>query len=342
MKKPILSVILLLTISLSLFSQGSKEMKEAQQNRELTIYSYDSFASDWGPGPTLIPIFEEKTGIKVNLVSTGDAGEMIARVISEGKNCPADIILGVSDDQAHMVLSKGILTPYDSPNLKDIDDQLKFDKTNHLLPFDYGAFALVFDTNSNINPPKSLLDLTKAEYKDKFILIDPRTSSVGLGLLFWTVSEFGSSYLDFWKGVKNNALTITDGWSSAYGLFTENEAPLVLSYTTSPVYHKLWEETDRYQAVYFENGHYMTIEGVGILETAKNKENAKKFIDFILTEGQTEIAVANSMYPVNRNTILPDAYEISPFPKKLFQLDKEYIADNLDRLLTEWTEVMSK
>lgn len=342
MKKHNLIMVLLLLVSSLLFAQGAIESTEVAKEQSLTIYSYDSFASEWGPGPTLIPLFEEKTGIKINLVSCGDAGEMIAKVLSEGKNCPADIILGISDDQSSLLLSKDILKPYNSPALANIDELLLFDDTKCLLPFDFGAFSLVYDSQSKVAKPTSLEDLTKSEYKDKFILIDPRTSSVGLGLLFWSVEVFGDDYLNWWKQVKENALTITDGWSTAYGLFTEGEAPLVLSYTTSPVYHVLWEDTTRYEAVIFDEGHYMTIEAAGILKSSKNEKEAQQFIDFILTEGQKEIAVANSMYPVNKNTELPSAYDYAPLPSKLFQLDKQYIAKNLDRILKEWTEVMSK
>ncbi len=343
MKKRIILAVLLLPFALSLFAQGAKENAEIKtQSNELTVYSYDSFAGEWGPGPTLIPIFEEKTGIKVNLVSCGDAGEMIAKVITEGDKCPADVILGVSDDQSHLILSKDLLLPYQSPALKSIDSSIQFDSTNCLLPFDYGAFAFVYDSESSTPAPTSLDDLLKPEYKDKFILIDPRTSSVGLGLLFWTIEIYGDDYISWWKAAKDNALTIAEGWSSAYGLFTEGEAPIVLSYTTSPVYHVLWEETTRYQALIFEQGHYKTTEGVGILKSAKNVENAKTFIDFILTEGQKEIAVANSMYPANSATELPSAYDYAPVPEKLYQLDKTYIAENIDSILQTWTEELIK
>jgi thiamine transport system substrate-binding protein len=175
------------------------------------------------------------------------------------------------------------------------------------------------------------------------ILIDPRTSSVGLGLLLWTIEVFGEEgYLSWWETMKDQALTITDGWSSAYGLFTEGEAPLVLSYTTSPVYHVTYEDTTRYQVALFEEGHSTTIEGVGLLSSSKKKDEAKQFIDFILTKGQLTIAMANSMYPVNSKTELPDAFDYAPKPEKNLSMDSKTLAKNLDRWLTEWTQVMSK
>lgn len=338
-KRTIFTVLLVLLLASCLFAQSAAETTGGE--RSITLYCYDTFSSEWGSGPTLIPLFEEETGIKVNVVSTGDAVEMLSRAIMEGDDCQADLIMGISDDQASTAYESGIFTSYESPELTNVDDSLEFDPEHRLIPFDYGVFAFVWDSESDIPAPTCLDDLRDPVYKDKIILIDPRTSSVGLGLLLWTIDVYGEEgYLDWWKDVGANALTIADGWSSAYGLFTEGEAPLVISYTTSPVYHVLWEDSTRYQALIFPEGHHRTIESIGILESSDNKEEARMFVDFILTEGQAETAIANSMYPVNSTTSLPDAYQWAPVPQKVFSMDTEYIAQNIDRWTTEWTEAM--
>ena len=321
------TVLLLLLCTTVLFSQAAGESTDDEKT--LTLYCYDTFSSEWGSGPTLIPLFEQETGIKVDVVSTGDAVEMLSRAIMEGEDCPADLIMGISDDQASKAYESGLFEPYDSPVLEHVDDSLEFDGEHRLIPFDYGVFAFVWDSESDVPAPRSLDDLMDPVYKDKIILIDPRTSSVGLGLLMWTIDVYGEDgYLDWWRAVGQNALTIADGWSSGYGLFTEGEAPIVISYTTSPVYHVLWEDSQ-------------TIESIGMLATSRHKEEAKAFIDFILTEGQAETAIANSMYPVNGETVLPDAYEWAPVPDKVFSMDPEYVAANIDRWTEEWTQAMT-
>ena len=334
------TVLLLLLCTTVLFSQAAGESTDDEKT--LTLYCYDTFSSEWGSGPTLIPLFEQETGIKVDVVSTGDAVEMLSRAIMEGEDCPADLIMGISDDQASKAYESGLFEPYDSPVLERVDDSLEFDGEHRLIPFDYGVFAFVWDSESDVPAPRSLDDLMDPVYKDKIILIDPRTSSVGLGLLMWTIDVYGEDgYLDWWRAVGQNALTIADGWSSGYGLFTEGEAPIVISYTTSPVYHVLWEDSTRYQALVFPEGHHQTIESIGMLATSRHKEEAKAFIDFILTEGQAETAIANSMYPVNDETVLPDAYEWAPVPDKVFSMDPEYVAANIDRWTEEWTQAMT-
>lgn len=348
MKKHTIIAILFMMLPALLCAQAELERSESTKSPELTssdsltIYTYDTFSSEWGAGPTLIPLFEKESGIKVNLVSCGSSGELLARIAGEGASSSADVVIGITDDMAAKALKLDLFQSYDSPMLAEIDDELEFDSSKRMLPFEYGAFSFVWDSESGIVPPKSLADLTSKAYKDKVILIDPRTSSVGLGLLLWTRAVYHDAYLDWWKSMKDNALTIADGWSSAYGLFTEGEAPIVISYTTSPVYHVLWENTTRYQALIFPEGHSTTIESIAIMKNAKNTVGARQFVDFLLSKGQKETAVADSMYPANKSTILPDAYAWAPVPKKLLSIPPEELAKNLDSWLDAWTREMVK
>ncbi len=335
MKKALFLIFAVIISATPLMAQAASEQNV------LTVYAYDSFASDWGPAGTLIPKFEEETGIKVNLISAGDGVEMISRVELEGEDTRADVILGITDDFAYRAYP--YLESYDSPILSDIPDELKFDPENRLIPFDYGAFAFVWDSECGLQAPASLSDLTKEEYRDKVILIDPRTSSVGLGLLLWTYNIYGDGdeFEAWWETMKNNALTIADGWSSAYGLFTEGEAPIVLSYTTSPIYHVMNDNTTRYQALVFDEGHEATIEGIGIVKGTEMREEAEKFVDFILTEAQLDIAIANSMYPVNATLELPDAFDYAPRPSKLFRSGATS-PEKTEELQAMWLDIMTE
>ena len=314
-----------------IFAQSASENSN---QRTLTVYAYDTFCGDWGAAGSVIPAFEEKTGIKVNLVSSGAALEVINKVRLEGERTECDVILGITDDIADKAYD--LLESYNSPNLKNIDQRMVFDSQNRLIPYDYGVFAFVCDSESNITMPASLMDLTKDEYKGKVILIDPRTSSVGTGLMMWTYNALGDKWLDWWKTMSKNALTVASGWSSAYGLFTEGEAPLVISYTTSPVYHVMWEDTTRYQALLFSDGHEITIEAAGIVKGTKHRSEAEEFIDFLLTEAQIDLANANSMYPVNTKIELPAAYDYAPVPEKMFT-DTEDLASSI---IDQWVDAI--
>ena len=330
--KKVLSVLAVLALAtFCIFAQSATEKSD---QRTLTVYAYDTFCGDWGAAGSVIPAFEEKTGIKVNLVASGAALEMINKVTLEGDRTECDVILGVTDDIADKAY--GLLEPYKSPYINNIDQRLVFDPQSRLIPYDYGAFAFVCDSESNLVMPTSLMDLTKDEYKGKVILIDPRTSSVGTGLMMWTYNALGDKWLDWWKTMSQNALTVASGWSSGYGLFTEGEAPLVISYTTSPVYHVMWEDTTRYQALLFSDGHEITIEAAGIVKGTKHRAEAEAFIDFLLSDAQVDLANANSMYPANTDIELPAAYDYAPVPEKMFTGSSEMAS----KLIDQWVNAI--
>jgi thiamine transport system substrate-binding protein len=305
-----------------------------EKSADLVIWTYDSFNSEWGPGPEVSKVFEEKTGVKITWVSHGDAGEIVSRLIQEGDSSNADIILGLDQNLAVRIVNSGLLEAYRPKGSEKIFPDLVIDADFRITPFDYSYFAIVYDSET-INPPQSLEDLTFPQYKQKLILIDPRTSSPGLGFFSWVKEIYGDNWQDYWRRLQPSILTIADGWSSAYGLFTKGEAPLVLSYTTSPGYHLEYEETERYKAAIFTDGHAMQIEAAGLLKTAKNKDNAKLFLDFMISpDFQNIIPLTNWMYTVI-DIPLPDSFRINP------KSDKPLLPGSVSEAeLNDWAALM--
>lgn len=302
---------------------------------ELTVYSYDSFAGNWGPGQDLVQEFTEKTGIKVNLIGCGAASEVYGKFVFEKEKTKADIIIGLSDS---INVDEKLFYQWE-PQCKS--DLIPYD-SDCLIPFDYGIYAfLKNNTYPSDLKPTCLEDLIKPEYKNKFILIDPRTSSVGLGLLKWTILAFGEEKaLNWWYLACKNALTTAESWSSAYGIFTEGEAPFVISYTTSPAYHKIFEDNYSIEALEFADGHIVTTEYLAITAQSKMKEEAKLFCEYILTEGQEKIALANTMFPANRTTSIPTELNNSLQPKEI--PDSLNFSANQHQYLEKWAESIAK
>lgn len=333
--KAVLIFILLTAIS-NLYASGQPK---AEKTETLVVYSYDSFASEWGPGPSIIAEFEEKYGVKVEIHAPGDGVTVLSQLIMEKENPKADVVVGLDNNLLTKALSEGILEPYKSENSSKISKELIFDETFHLTPYDYGYFAICYDKENITNLPESLEDLTKEEYKDSLILMDPRTSTPGLGFLLWTISIYGDEYLEYWNRLKPSILTIAEGWSSGYGLFTQEEAPLVLSYSTSPVYHVMYEETTRFGALKFDEGNYEHIEGMGIIKGTENRTLAEKFIDFMLTDSsQKTLATANFMFPSVEETELPESYDYAFYAEKALLLDPLEIEENSADWVQQWVE----
>ena len=313
-------------------------------SRELVIYTYDSFNSKWGPGPIVFKRFEDTCDCSLKVISPGDSGKVLNRVILEKASPKADILVGLNNSDLEKSFIYDLWEPYSSKIIERVPVDLRLDKKNRVTPFDYGFIAFVYDSQKIKEPPKNLNDLLNSKYKKKIVIQNPKTSSPGLSMLHWTISVFGESdFLKFWKKLKPNLLAVTDGWSSAYGMFTRGETPIVLSYVTSPAYHLEYEKTSRYQVAKFQEGHFRQIEFGGILKGTKNLELAQNFIDFMLSEKfQNVIPLTNWMFPVIQYRPLPDSFRIVPKVKTIQGINRTLVNQKNLKWIKSWSRAMSE
>lgn len=320
-------IVLFLCSSISLFAMGGKDADP----KKVVVYAYDSFTAEWGMGPEVVKQFERQTGYTVELVTCADGQDVLSKAVAEKAVPYADVLLGIDNVLADRAVSEGVLTPYkptdaDTIIPKDVQPQGEW----FLTPFDRGYFAIMFDTEAGIPAPKSLEDLTKPVYEKSLVLMDPRTSTPGLGFLAWTRAVYQDEYLDFWNRLAPSVLTMSPNWSTGYGLFTSGEAPLVISYTTSMAYHIRYDKTDRYRALEFTDGHVMQVESMGLVNHAPNAAGGKAFIDFMLSKTAQDILPETQwMYPVSKEASLPSSFTEIPLPKKIVNIPAKDVRNSI-------------
>ncbi|THV11865.1 thiamine ABC transporter substrate binding subunit [Rhizobium rhizophilum] len=335
-----LSVFLRSGFAAAILSTGLA-MPAAAADKTLTVYTYESFVSEWGPGPKVKEAFEKACACTVEFVGVADGVALLTRLKLEGETSKADVVLGLDTNLVEEAKQTGLFEAngVDASAVKlpgGFSDDV-------FLPYDYGHFAVIYDTETIKTPPTSLKDLVEGDPSQKIVIQDPRTSTPGLGLLLWVKSVYGDESPEAWAKLKDRILTVTPGWSEAYGLFTKGEAPMVLSYTTSPAYHMVAEETDRYQAAEFSEGHYIQIEVAGLLKNAPEKELARQFLAFMLEPGfQDTIPTNNWMMPVAATSEpLPDAFGKLVQPKSTFLMTPTEVAANRQAWIDEWLKAMT-
>jgi thiamine transport system substrate-binding protein len=310
-------------------------------DKTLTIYTYESFTADWGPGAKVKAAFEKTCGCTVNYVSVTDGVALLSRLKLEGSATKADIVLGLDTNLVDEAKDTGLFDAHgiDTASLKVPGDF----KDDVFVPFDYGHFAVIYDTQTIKNPPKSMKELIEGDPSQKIVIEDPRTSTPGLGLLLWVKSIYGDKAPQAWAKLKGRVLTVTPGWSEAYDLFTKGEAPMVLSYVTSPAYHMIEEKTDRYQAASFSEGHYIQIEVGGMIKSSPNNKLARDFLKFMISPGfQDAIPTNNWMMPVSKTTEpLPDAFGKLVVPTKTFLMSSSEVEKNRKAWIDEWLAATS-
>ena len=306
----------------------------AQNKPTLNVYTYDSFSSEWGPGPKLKELFELQCGCELNFVALDDALSVLGRLKLEANDTPADVVVGLDMNTLAVAKQTGLFSQHELA-LTDLSLPMPWDD-DIFIPFDYGYFAFIYDAEKLDNPPQSFEDLIENQQKLKLVIQDPRSSTPGLGLLLWIKTLYGDKAGEIWSKLSPAILTVTPGWSEAYGLFLKGEADMVLSYTTSPAYHMIVEEKQNYKAADFNQGHYIQIETAGIIKHSKNKKLANEFLSFLLSpQAQSTIATGNWMYPTALNrSELPPAFKQLISPEISLFIEPDKIAE----YKSKWTE----
>ena len=303
---------------------------------KLTVYTYDSFVSEWGPGPIIEKIFEEKHNADVEFVAVDSAATLLNKVILEGDTSKADIVLGLDMNLFDLAEQSELFT---SHNINEINNLINLPlkwESDKFVPYNYGYFSFVYNEANLKTPPKSMDELINST-NARIVIQDPRTSTPGLGLLTWMKALYGDKAGDEWKKLNKKIISVTKGWTDAYyNFFMAGEADMVLSYTTSPAAHIMFEERYDILATTFEEGNYITIEFAGILNNSQNKDLANKFLNFMLSEEfQSVIPSTNIMYPVTNIKDLPEAFDKLDVPN-FIQMDPKEINKNKEKWIDEW------
>lgn len=305
----------------------------------LTVYTYQSFVSEWGPGPQIEEKFEAQCGCDLELIGLEDGVSLLNRLRLEGSQTQADVVLGLDDALLQETKELGLLA----------DHGLSFDhltlpyefKDNQFVPYDYGHFAFIYDDTKLADVPSSLKELVE-ESTLSIIYQDPRISTPGQGLMLWVKSVYGEDSADAWQQLKDKTLTVTPGWSEAYSLFLEGKGDMVLSYVTSPAYHMTYDETDKYKAAEFSEGHYVQVETAAALKTSKQPELAESFLEFLISkEGQDVFAGTNWMWPVLAEAEKPEAFNKLISPKTLY-FPSSQVKENRKGWIKEWRSAASQ
>ena len=273
----------------------------------LNVYTYDSFAAEWGPGPAIEAGFEATCGCDLRWTTAGDGAALLSRVMLEGASSDADVVVGLDVNLLAKAAESGLFQPNSVPS-PTWALPVEWTDTTYL-PFDWGWFAFVYDRTKLAAPPASLAELASSDVK--VIIQDPRSSTPGLGLLLWVKAAYGDKAGQLWAELADNIVTVTPGWSEAYGLFLEGEADMVLSYTTSPAYHLIAEGDDSKAAAAFAEGHMLQVEVAAKLAATDQPELAEAFLTYLVSAGaQAVIPTTNWMYPaVLPKAGLPEGFE---------------------------------
>jgi thiamine transport system substrate-binding protein len=331
----------------------------SSQTPTLALYVYDSFIAKGGLGPAIFPLFEKKCGCKLKVLPSGDGGQLLTRLqIDAERGVPgAQVVVGM--DEPTFERAKPWLEEFKGwkpKGLSDLHSDLNASQrlASGFLPFDYGFFSFMADhqalSEAKLSMPGKLTDLLAPQWKRNVILEDPRTSTPGMAFVLYADQVADMPPAEFWPKMKTQWLTLAPGWDSAYGIFLRKEAPLVWSYTTSQAYHEEHGDSAahrRYEAVLFDEGQPIQVEGIALVKKSFAEGEAGKqqlrlaheFLEFLISpEVQALIPHQQWMYPARKNVTLPASFTHVPRPKKIVHLKTK--ANEVSEALSQWSKAV--
>lgn len=306
----------------------------------LRILTYSSLGSPGGFLDKSKAKFLEKSGCQLEVETTLGAAQVLS-YLEEPKQLEwIDVVMGLDEvlwERAQSSLYPvSIFTEADQPRWHS---WIKTLAHSGFYPTDYAALSFIYKKDSIQELPKTLADLAKPQFKNRFIVQDPRVSSPGL--LFFLFAEG----LVPTETLARQWLALAPSWDASYKMFLAGEAPMVWSYLTSLAYHDSKGELQNYGFVEFQEGLPVQVEGMSLVKKNGNPVDQNKCIrpwfDFVFSEaGQTLLAESQFMMPVIQTVPVPKSLKAVPSPKKTAVLKQEL--DRVDRLVTQFGKRIRK
>lgn len=329
----ILIVVLIITGLVACSSNAT----DTQSSKKLVVYSPNSE----GLMNAVIPLFKEKYGIEVEVIQAG-TGELMKRIESEKDDPYADVLFGGAHSQ--YISHPNLFEPYVAKG----DDKLPAAYQNKSgFTTSYVLDGSLMIVNKNLLGSikiESYDDLLNPELKGKIAMGDPATSSSAYAQLTnILLAKGGYESKEAWdfvaKLIKQLDGKVASGSSAVYKSVADGEMVVGLSYEDPCA--KLVKDGAAVSLVYPKEGAVYLPATSGIIKNAKNLENAKLFIDFLITQEVQDIfGTTLTNRPVLESAKTADY--MTPI-KNIHTIDedREYVNSHKDEIAKKYTELFA-
>lgn len=277
----------------------------------LNIYSSRHFDAD----ELIFMQFAEETGIGVNVIHAS-SGEFVQRLIVEGENTQADLIIAADGGILNNAKSHGLLQPINSEVLNNNIPEYLRDIDNYWYAMSYRARIIAYsDDRIEDGQITTYQDLTLPEFSNS-VLTRPASNIYNISLLASLIEIYGDEYATSWaRGVVDNQARNPQGNDRDQIIAISagiGDLALVNTYYLGLLLNSMnQEEVRAYEDIniVFPNqettGTHINISGMAVTAHASNPENAIRFMEFITNVEQQEFITNNNFeYPVNPNATL--------------------------------------
>jgi len=272
---------------------------------EVNVYSHRHYDTD----KKLFKMFEEKTGIKVNVVKA-KASALIKRMESEGAKSPADVLITVDAGRLFQAKQKDLLQSINSNYLTTNIPSTYRDKDNKWFALTKRARVAVYRIGSGMESKLSTYeDLADPKFKGQ-IMVRSSNNIYNQSLMAAMIAHNGEEFAKKWaEGVVANMAKKPKG-NDRYQVKAVANGIGSVAIANTYYIGKMVNNKDESQResvkkvkIFFpkfkNGGTHINVSGAGVAKYAPNKENAVKFIEFMASKDAQELfAKGNYEYPV--------------------------------------------
>lgn len=257
--------------------------------------------------------FTAETGIEVGIFQ-GTTGQMMARLEAEAASPVADVVISASMDTAYDFDAQGLLLDYQSENAANVPDFLK---GSNWVVQGISALAIAWNPNSGTPKPADWSDLTAPEYNDLVTMPDPAQSGSAYELVAALVAQESIGW-ELFEGLAENNMIVPGANAQALNPVLQGAKAVVFG-AVDYISFNGQQAGESIEVVFPTSGTVIAPRPMMILGSSQNQDEAKAFIDYVLSDaGQAMVAATNLMpsrtdIPADRPLISDlDILEVAP------------------------------
>ncbi|MGF7050215.1 iron(III) transport system substrate-binding protein [Paenibacillus sp. DS2015] len=279
--------------------------------------------------------FEAKTGVKVEMFQ-GTTGKILARMEAEKSNPVVDVVVLASLPAMQGLNQDGMLLGY--PEAINADKLIAdwSDQDGHYFSYSASALGIVYNTKLVQTPPASWADLAKPEWQGKVNIPDPSLSGSALDFISGYLSDVGENGWTLFDSYKQNDVAMAGANQEALDPVITGAKSIVAAGVDYMAY-KAKAAGEPIDIVYPKEGSVISPRPAAIVKTSTNTDNAKAFIDYLISDEAQEMVASAYLLPGRSDVEAKDRTNASEITT--FNVNWQWMNENSDSVTTKFSQL---
>lgn len=279
--------------------------------------------------------FEAKTGVKVEMFQ-GTTGKILSRMEAEKANPVVDVVVLASLPAAQGLKNSGQTLEYKTAKNADKLISDWSDKDGNFFAYSASALGIVYNTKLVTKPPKDWSDLTNPEWQGKVTIPDPAQSGSALDFITGYLSNKGESGWQLFEQFKQNDVTLAGANQEALDPVITGAKSVVVAGVDYMTYQAK-AKGEPIDMLYPSSGTVISPRPAAIMKTSKNVDNAKAFIDYLLSDEVQKMVADTYLLPGRNDIKAKDRASADQIP--LLKVDWAWMNTNGNAAIKKFTQI---